>query len=156
MKRLMLRVATGALGAAIFLVATGARAQSPATPAAAPAGPTMATTGADSLAIARKYTAWFFTGQMDSLWSHQSAERKKENTPAQLLETLIQLTGQVGVEDRVVDEHFVKRLGNTQYWRTSQYSGGGEAFMVRMVLSPRGEFVGFGFNTRSQAPPVDP
>jgi hypothetical protein len=34
------------------------------------------------LAVARKYTAWSFTGQMDSLWSHQSAEGKKSNTPA--------------------------------------------------------------------------
>jgi hypothetical protein len=30
----------------------------------------------------RKYTAWFFTGQVDSLWAHQSAEGKKRNTPA--------------------------------------------------------------------------
>jgi hypothetical protein len=92
------RVATAVLGTAF------ARAQTSGAPAAAPAGPTMASTGTDSLAIARKYTAWFFTGQMDSLWSHQSAEGKKENSPAQLLETLIQLTGRVGVEEKVLDE----------------------------------------------------
>jgi len=149
------RVATAVLVTAFVLATIPARAQTSGTSAAA-AGPTMASTGTDSLAIARKYTAWFFTGQMDSLWSHQSAEGKKENSPAQLLETLIQLTGRVGVEEKVLDEHFVKRLGKTQYWRTSQYNGGGEAFMLRMVLSPQGEFVGFGFNPRSQAPPVDP
>lgn len=145
--------AVAALMTAFALTAPFARAQSGA---AAPSGPTMASAGTDSLAVARKYIAWFFTGQMDSLWSHQSADGKKGNTPAQLMETLIQLTGQVGVEEKVLDENFVKRLGKTQYWRTSQFSGGGEPFMVRMVLSPQGEFVGFGFNPRSQAPPVDP
>jgi len=140
-------------GVAIILGALPAMAQSTS---AAAAGPTMASTATDSLAIARKYTAWFFTGQVDSLWAHQSAEGKKSNTPAELLQTLIDLTGQVGVEDRIIEERFVKRLGKTQYWRTSQFSGGGEAFMVRMVLTPQGEFAGFGFNTKSQAPAVDP
>jgi len=36
----------------------------------------------DSLAIARKYTVWFHKGQVDSLWAHQSAEAKKNSTPA--------------------------------------------------------------------------
>ncbi len=145
------RAAVAGLG--IILGALPAMAQSTG---AAPTGPTMANTATDSLAIARKYAAWFFTGQVDSLWAHQSAEGKKSNTPAELLQTLMDLTGQVGVEDRIVEERFVKRLGKTQYWRTSQFSGGGEAFMVRMVLTPQGEFAGFGFNTKSQAPAVDP
>ena len=70
--------------------------------------------------------------------------------------TLLQLTGEVGVEDKVIEEQFVKRLGKTQYWRTSSFSGGGEPFMVRVVLTPKGEFGGFGFNPRSQAPAIDP
>jgi len=70
--------------------------------------------------------------------------------------TLMQLAGEVGVEEKVIEERFVKRLGKTQYWRTSHFSGGGEPFMVRMVLTPQGEFAGFGFNPRSQAPAIDP
>lgn len=155
MKRLSIRaMAAVVFGTLLLLVQSPVFAQSAGPPAAS--GPTMASTRTDSLAVARKYIAWFFTGQMDSLWSHQSVEDKKKNTPAQLLQTLIQLTGDVGVEEKVLDEHFVKRLGHTQYWRTSQFSGDGEAFMVRMVLSSQGEFAGFGFNTRTQAPPVDP
>ena len=145
---------TVAIGALLALTASGAVAQNNAAPAAT--GPTMATAGTDSLAIARKYTAWFFTGQVDSLWAHQSPEAKKSNTPAQLMTTLMQLTGEVGVEDKVIEERFVKRLGKTQYWRTSSFSGGGEPFMLRMVLTPQGEFAGFGFNPRSQAPAIDP
>ena len=34
---------------------------------AAPIGPTMAGTAIDSLAVARKYTAWLFTGQMPAV-----------------------------------------------------------------------------------------
>jgi hypothetical protein len=37
---------------------------------------------AAAFAIARKYITWFSTGQMDSLWSPQSAEGKKTDTPA--------------------------------------------------------------------------
>jgi hypothetical protein len=144
---------TALVALAVLLGASPAMAQGTGAP---PTGPTMASTASDSLAIARKYTAWFFTGQVDSLWAHQSAEGKKSNTPAELLQTLMNLTAQVGVEDSIIEERFVKRLGKTQYWRTSQFSGGGEAFMVRMVLTPQGEFAGFGFNTKSQAPAVDP
>ncbi len=145
---------TVTIGVLLALTASGAVAQ---TNAAAPAtGPTMASAGTDSLAVARKYTAWFFTGQVDSLWAHQSAEAKKTNTPAQLMSTLMQLTGEVGVEEKVIEERFVKRLGKTQYWRTAQFSDGGEPFMVRMVLTPQGEFAGFGFNPRRQAPAIDP
>ena len=67
-------------GLGIILGAFPAMAQSTGS---AHSGPTMASTATDSLAIARKYTAWFFTGQVDSLWAHQSAEGKKSNTPGQ-------------------------------------------------------------------------
>ncbi len=116
----------------------------------------MAGAGTDSLAVARKYTVWFYTGQVDSLWAHQSAELKKDSTPAELMTTLIQVTGDVGVEEKVIEERFVKRLGKTQYWRTSQFSGGGEPFMIRLAFTPQGELAGFGFNPRSQAPTIDP
>jgi len=116
----------------------------------------MASAGTDSLAVARKYTVWFYTGQVDSLWAHQSADAKKSSPPAELMATLIQVTGDVGVEEKVIEERFVRRLGKTQYWRTAQFSGGGEPFMVRLVLTPQGELAGFGFNPRSQAPTIDP
>jgi hypothetical protein len=145
---------TVTFGILLALAASGADAQNSAAPTAT--GPTMASAGTDSLAVARKYTVWFYTGQVDSLWAHQSADAKKNNTPAQLMATLMQLTGEVGVEEKVIEERFVKRLGKTQYWRTARFSGGGEPFMVRLVLTPQGEFAGFGFNPRSQAPAIDP
>jgi len=147
-------VKTVIIGLLLALPASVAIAQNSAVPAAT--GPTMASAGTDSLAVARKYTVWFYTGQVDSLWAHQSADAKKNSTPAELMSTLIQVTGDVGVEEKVIDERFVKRLGKTQYWRTAQFSGGGEPFMVRLALTPQGELAGLGFNPRSQAPTIDP
>jgi hypothetical protein len=147
-------VKTVIIGVLLALTASGAIAQNSA--AAAATGPTMASAGTDSLALARKYTVWFYTGQVDSLWAHQSAEAKQNSTPAELMATLIQVTGDVGVEEKVIDERFVKRLGKTQYWRTAQFSGGAETFMVRLALTPQGELAGFGFNPRSQTPAIDP
>jgi len=147
-------VKTVIIGLLLALPASVAITQNSAVPAAT--GPTMASAGTDSLAVARKYTVWFYTGQVDSLWAHQSAEAKKNSTPAELMSTLIQVTGDVGVEEKVIDERFVKRLGKTQYWRTAQFSGGGEPFMVRLALTPQGELAGVGFNPRSQAPAIDP
>ncbi len=68
------------IGVLLALTASGAIAQNSA--AAAATGPTMASAGTDSLALARKYTVWFYTGQVDSLWAHQSAEAKQNSTPA--------------------------------------------------------------------------
>jgi hypothetical protein len=147
-------VKTVAIGMLLALTGSVAIAQSNAVPAAT--GPTMASAGTDSLAVARKYTVWFYTGQVDSLWAHQSADLKKDSSPAELMATLMQVTGDVGVEEKVIEERFVKRLGKTQYWRTGQFSGGGEPFMVRLALTPQGELAGFGFNPRSQAPATDP
>ena len=88
------------IGALLALTASGATAQNGA--GAAATGPTMASAGTDSLAVARKYTVWFYTGQVDSLWAHQSAELKKDSTPAELMATLVQVTGDVGVEEKVI------------------------------------------------------
>ena len=88
------------VGLLLTLSTSVAIAQNNAVPAAT--GPTMASAGTDSLAVARKYTVWFYTGQVDSLWAHQSAELKKDSTPAELMATLVQVTGDVGVEEKVI------------------------------------------------------
>ena len=142
------------IGVLLAFAASGAIAQN--STAAAATGPTMSSAGTDSLALARKYTVWFYTGQVDSLRAHQSADAKKDSTPTELMATLMQLTGEVGVEEKVIEERFVRRLGKTQYWRTAKFSGGGEPFMVRLALTPQGELAGFGFNPRSEAPAIDP
>ena len=73
---------TVTVGVLLAFAASGAIAQS--STAAAATGPTMSSAGTDSLALARKYTVWFYTGQVDSLRAHQSADAKKDSTPAEL------------------------------------------------------------------------
>jgi hypothetical protein len=111
---------------------------------------------ADSLAHARRITQWFFTAQADSLIQFvPPADRDKMSKEA-ILQRVGELTARVGTETEVVEEKFVKRNGQTQYWRTSKYSLASEPIMVRWVLSPKGEILGMGMNPASQAPPIDP
>src|SRR6185295_19461931 len=71
----------------------------------------------DSLAFARKLSEWFFTAQKDSLWAHSSADvQKMLEKPEAYVAALNDLSGRAGSEEKVVEEKFVKRKGNTQYW----------------------------------------
>ena len=130
--------------ASIAVTGSAAAAQAPAVPT-------------DSLAFARKLSEWFFTGQKDSLWAHSSADVKKQlEKPDSYVEALNDLSARAGSEEKVVEEKFVKRKGNTQYWRTSKYSLAGEPVMVRFAFSPDFTIIGIGMNPASEAPEIDP
>ena len=111
----------------------------------------------DSMAYARKLAEWFFTSQVDSLWAHSSAAMKEQmQKPGAWTEALAELSGRAGTEEQVIEEKFVKRNGNTQYWRTSKYSTMSEPAMLRFAFSPGFEIIGIGMNPASQAPAIDP
>ena len=112
---------------------------------------------ADSLAYARKLTTWFFGGQMDSLHARLDAKGRARMDVAEMQSHLEEITARAGSEVEVVEEKFVKRNGNTQYWRTAKYSTfTSEPLMLRWAFNPKGEIVGIGFNPLSQAPEIDP
>lgn len=112
---------------------------------------------ADSLAYARKLTNWFFGGQLDSLHARLDAPSRARMDVAAMQEHLEQITARAGSEVEVVEEKFVKRNGNTQYWRTSKFSAfTAEPLMLRWAFNPKGEIVGIGFNPLSEAPAIDP
>jgi hypothetical protein len=130
--------------AAVALAGSQVAAQAPAAPK-------------DSLAFARTVSEWFFTAQKDSLWAHSSAEvRTQLEKPDAYVEALSQLTGRAGAEEKVIEEKFIKRKGNTQYWRTSKYSVEAEPVMLRFAFSPDFQIIGIGMNPASQAPEIDP
>ena len=130
--------------AAIALTGRGVAAQAPAAPK-------------DSLAFARRLSEWFFTGQKDSLWAHSSADvQKMLEKPDAYVSALNDLSGRAGSEEKVIEEKFVKRKGNTQYWRTSKYSMEAEPVMIRFAFSPDFRIVGIGMNKASEAPEIDP
>jgi hypothetical protein len=134
---------------ALILAAAPLAAQ---TPAAAPAK------AIDSLALARKYTAWFYAGEMDSVFAHHTAEARAEmKTTAVLQERLMELASRAGEEDSLIEEKFVKRNGQTQYWRTARFTTFTEEPLVfRWVILPTGEIGGMGLNPLSRTPPIDP
>jgi hypothetical protein len=58
----------------------------------------------DSFALARQYTEWFYTGEIDSLWAHHSAETQKEmGTQRELLDNITQLTSVAGTEVQILE-----------------------------------------------------
>lgn len=111
----------------------------------------------DSLALARQYTVWFYTGQVDSLMAHHTLDQQRDTTLRRRLgEQMEQVAIRAGVETAVVEEKFVKRNQRTQYWRTARFSNFPEPFLVRWVMNPDGTIGGLGLGPLSQAPPIDP
>lgn len=111
----------------------------------------------DSVAFARQLTTWFYAGQSDSLFAHGDSSMQIHFTKAQWSEAMMQWTGHVGEESKLVEERWVKRNGRRQYWRVINATDfTGEPIMLRFVLEPGKRIAGVGMNPASQAPPVDP
>jgi len=111
----------------------------------------------DSLALARQYTVWLYTGQVDSLFAHHPADAQHDSTLRRRITASVEeLALRAGTETSVIEEKFVKRNGRTQYWRTAKFSDFAEPLLVRWVLNPDGTIGGIGMGPKSQAPPIDP
>ena len=111
----------------------------------------------DSLERARKFTAWLYTNQTDSLFAYMdSASQHDLKVPKAYEETVAELAMLAGVEEQLIGERWVTRNGKRQYWRTAKFSGIGEPFLVRWVIVAPGIIGGLGLGPASQAPPIDP
>ena len=112
----------------------------------------------DTLALARQFTVWLYTGQVDSLFAHHPADAQRDTTlRSRIRASVDQLALRAGTETSVIEEKFVKRNGRTQYWRTATFSDfAAEPLLVRWVLNPDGTIGGIGMGPLSQAPPIDP
>jgi hypothetical protein len=133
-------------------LAAGAIALATAAPLSAQIAPPM-----DSLELGRKASEWFFHGTTDSIWAHvadTTAWKSKAAFVDGLKANLSQLVGVAGFEQTVLKEEFVKRHGQTQYWRTGQYTNLDDPIMIRWVIVG-GRINGFGMNPASQAPAKD-
>ena len=137
--------------------ASAALAQNPAPPMAAAPGAPRQPLPNDSLALARKYTMWLWSNQIDSIAAHGQPEYATAAWKADMANQLGQIVSQIGVEDSVIEEKWVRRNGNRQYWRTShftEFSGG--LLTLRIVMLPNGTMAGMGMNPSTQNPPIDP
>ena len=111
----------------------------------------------DSLALARQFTVWFYTGMTDSLLAHYNpADSVGKGEAENILGALDQLTSRAGNEVSVIEEKFIKRNGHTQYWRTAKFDNMEEPILLRWVILPGGYIGGMGLGPLSQAPPIDP
>ncbi len=124
--------------------------------AAAPAAPVVHPKVGNEIELGRKFTAWLYVGQFDSLFTRMSKDAQEQmKSPDEMAGEFDQFTAQVGEETGVVEEKVVMRKGNPQYWRTANFSMAPEPIMIRWVIV-NGEIWGIGINPASQAPPIDP
>jgi hypothetical protein len=155
-------VLTAALAAMPY--ALTAQTPAPAAPATAttsatataPAAPEVHPKVGNEIELGRKFTAWLYVGQFDSLFTRMSKDAQEQmKSPDEMAGEFDQFTAQVGEETGVVEEKVVMRKGNPQYWRTANFSMAPEPIMIRWVIV-NGEIWGIGINPASQAPPIDP
>ena len=107
--------------------------------------------------LGRKYAVWLYTAQADSVVAHMdSASRAQPGVTRSIQDGAAQLAVMAGNEDKVLEEKFITRNGNRQYWRKAQFSIAPEPMVIRIVMNARGEMMGMGMNPASQTPPVDP
>jgi hypothetical protein len=151
----MRRIPSALLLAAAVALPASMSAQ--ATAAAPASRPRPAQLAPDSLERARKFTAWLYTNQTDSLFTYMDSASQRELKAPQGIEQMVaQLATRAGSEEQLLEERWVTRNGRRQYWRKARFSGVAEPFLVRWVLVAPGSIAGFGFGLASQAPPVDP
>lgn len=110
----------------------------------------------DALALARKFTRWFYTAQWDSLLAYQPPEIRADTTlRPQLARRLDLLRSRGAVEAEVLAERFVMRNGRPQYWRVSRFTNFPEPLLIRWMISPQGHIVGMAVGALANAPPFD-
>jgi hypothetical protein len=111
---------------------------------------------ADSMELGRKYTIWFYTGMADSLLAHSDSATRASMTAERIQQQMMTVASRAGNEVSVIEEKFITRNGARQYWRTAKMDILEEPFLLRWVITPKGEIAGLGLGPLSQAPPIDP
>jgi hypothetical protein len=111
----------------------------------------------DSVAIARKYATWITTNRFDSLIAHRAPGDPNTVTATEMSDRYAQVWARVGTEATLVEERWVRRNGQRQYWRVARYSDfADEPVVLRVVINPDGSYGGDGINPLSRVPPIDP
>ena len=142
----------------VLVAALPLAASAQVTPASAPvARPKPAQLPADSMELARKYAIWLYTARADSMLAHMdSASKAQPNMMRTIEDGSAQLAMNAGTEVIVLEEKFITRNGNRQYWRKAQFTNMTEPFLLRIVMNAKGQMAGMGMSPASQAPPIDP
>lgn len=148
------------LAVAALLVMPGcAQSPSPAT-AAAPAAATVATpppSPTDAMMRAgRQFAVWILNNQIDSVVARMAPGDNVEEARTHLTRLVQDIAMRAGSEVKVVEERMIKRNGRDQYWRTAEFERAPEAVLLRIVVTPQGQYAGVGIGLASNPPPIDP
>jgi hypothetical protein len=110
----------------------------------------------DSMEIGRKYVDWFVNGEVDSLRAAMTPEMQERWTVDLTLERMDLVAERAGFPTKILEEKYVMRNGEPQYWYTAEFDIFPEPFMIRFVITPEGRISGVGLNPASMAPATDP
>ncbi len=145
--------------AALIVSAAPLLAQSPPPPAtpATPAAAAPQRLPADSADIARRFARWMHSTRFDSLWpSIAPGMQQQLGSAEQMMNQWLGFSARVGTETELVEERWVRRNGQRQYWRVARFSDyPAEPVVLRLVIGPDGMLHGIGMNPLSQVPPID-
>jgi murein DD-endopeptidase MepM/ murein hydrolase activator NlpD len=106
-------------------------------PPAAPPEPQSA------LETGRTYTSWFYSGELERLWSRLSPEmRQVFGTPADLRSFRGQVQADAGAERAVVEEQVIRSVGAEVYNRTAAFTTFAQPLWIQWTLDPGGVVLG--------------
>ena len=108
----------------------------------------------DSLAQARQYTVWLYSGEADSLFAHTIGEARETLTAERYARASKTIAERAGYEVDM-EETWKLRNGDCQYWRTATFTNLEAPILLRWVLDPSGRIAGLGLGPYSQAPRVE-
>jgi len=131
--------------ASVLSLMSAAAAEAQVDPHAAPV---------DSLALARQYTAWLYTGGADSLFAHTAPASRESMSRDRYAEATATILRRAGFEVSA-EETWKLRNGACQYWRTATMSSMEGGLLVRWVLDAQGRITGLGLGPATHPPAVD-
>jgi hypothetical protein len=138
--------------AALVVVTSAAGAQSASPPA--PKMPPPPTT--DLVVAGRKLANWILANQLDSVAMNLAPNSNADSVRADLTRLVGEIAIRGGNELKVTEEKVVRRNGNYQYWRISDFENAPSAVLLRVVVTPDGKYAGIGIGLANNPPPVDP
>ena len=110
----------------------------------------------DLVVAGRTIANWILANQLDSVAANMGPGSNADTVKMELTRFVERLAVRGGNELKVIEEKVVRRNGQYQYWRTSEFQLAPSAVLFRIVLTPDGKYGGFGIGLANEAPPIDP
>ena len=110
----------------------------------------------DLVVAGRTIANWILANQLDSVTANMGPGSNADTVRMELTRFVERLAVRGGNELKVIEEKVVRRNGQYQYWRTSEFQLAPSAVLFRIVLTPDGKYGGFGIGLANEAPPIDP